>query len=54
MMRIFVAIFAVAGLGLSLLSCAGGGDGSPAGTTSAKSSVRSPAIVINVVAIDGA
>ena len=50
-MRIFVAVFAVAGLGLSLSGCAGG---SPAGATSSNSSVPSNAIVINVVAINGA
>ena len=54
MMRIFVAVFAVAGLGLSLSGCAGGGYGSPAGATSINSSVPSNAIVINVVAINGA
>jgi plastocyanin len=53
-MRIFAAVFTMAGLGLSLSSCAGGGYGSPAGATSSSSSVPSNAIVINVVAIDGA
>jgi plastocyanin len=53
-MRILVAVFAVAGLGLSLSGCAGGGSGSPAGATSSNSSVPSNAIVINVVAINGA
>jgi plastocyanin len=54
MMRHFVAVFTVAGLGLSLSGCTGGGSGSPAAATSNNSSVPSNAIVINVVAINGA
>jgi plastocyanin len=55
MMRAFVAIFAVAGLGLSFTGCAGSGYGSPAGATGATSvnSAPSNAVVINVVAING-
>jgi plastocyanin len=52
-MRIFAAVFAVAGLGLSLSGCAGGGYGSPTAATSVNSSAPSNAIVINVVAING-
>jgi plastocyanin len=54
MMRIFAAVFAVAGLGLSLSGCAGSGYGSPTGATSGNSSAPSNAIVIDVVAINGA
>jgi plastocyanin len=56
-MRAFVAVFAVTGLGLSLTGCAGSGYGSPAaatGATSVSASVPSNAVVINVVAINGA
>jgi plastocyanin len=54
MMRNFMAVLGVAGFGLSLSGCAGGGYGSPAGPTSSNSSVPANAIVINVVAINGA
>src|SRR4029077_3301080 len=54
MMRTSTAVFAVAGLGLSLSGCTGGGDGSPTGPTSVNPSERSNAIVINVVATNGA
>jgi aldose sugar dehydrogenase len=53
-MRTVMAVLAVAGLGLSLSGCAGGGYGSPAGATSPSSSVPSNAVVINVVAVNGA
>jgi plastocyanin len=53
-MRVFVAVLAVAGLGVFLSSCSGGGYGSPASATAANSSVPSNAVVINVVAINGA
>jgi plastocyanin len=53
-MRIFVAVLAVAGLGFPLSGCAGGGYGSPTGATSGSPSVPSNAVVINVVAINGA
>jgi plastocyanin len=52
MMRIFVAVLVVAGLGLSLSGC--GSYGSPAGPTSNNSSVPPNAIIINVVAVNGA
>jgi plastocyanin len=54
MMRTFVAAFAVAGLGLSLSSCAGGGYESPTAATSSTASVPTNAVVINVVGINGA
>jgi plastocyanin len=54
MMRIFVAVFAVAGLGLSLSGCSSSGYGSPTAATPATSSIPSNAVVINVVAINGA
>jgi plastocyanin len=54
MMRTFVAVFAIAGLGLSLSSCAGGGYGSPTAATFSTASVPANAVVINVVGINGA
>ena len=53
-MRIFVVVFAVAGLGLSLSGCSSSGYGSPTAATPATSSIPSSAVVINVVAINGA
>jgi plastocyanin len=53
MMRSLVAVLAVAGLGLSLTGCGGGGYGSPAGATSGNSSAPSNAVVISVVGING-
>ena len=52
-MRVSTAVLAAAGLGLSLSSCSGG-YGSPTGATAGNSSVPSNAIVIDVVAINGA
>jgi plastocyanin len=52
-MRIAAAAVIVAGLGLSFSGC-GGGYGSPAGPTTVNSSAPPNAIVINVVAINGA
>src|SRR5258708_7336589 len=53
-MRTFVAVFAVAGLGLSFTGCARGGYGGPARATSPRASGPADAVVINVVAINGA
>jgi plastocyanin len=53
MMRIFVSVLAVGGLGFCLSGCAGGGYGNPTGATSPSSSVPSNGIVINVVAVNG-
>jgi plastocyanin len=53
MMRTFVMVFAVAGLGFSLSGCAGG-YGNPAAATTLYSSAPSNAIVINIVGVNGA
>ena len=52
-MKIVLAVVAVTAFCLSLAGC-GGGYGTPTGATSASSSVPSNAVVINVVAINGA
>jgi plastocyanin len=53
-MKTLLAVLAVAGLGLSLSACGGSGYGSPAAATSVNSSIPANAIVINVVAVNGA
>ena len=53
-MRMVLAVVTVTALGFSLSGCAGGGYGNPTGATSPSSSVPSNAVVINVVAINGA